>query len=856
MATMAFPEPEIHRAASQRKSLHPDHHVYPGHRSSKSDVGHSPPSIPPYSPTSPSSTLQSEEGLRHFQAGELAESDEEWYRLVPEEAREALGKHEVERQSVLFEVFKSERDYVSDMELVREVFTEPLQSASPPVIPQERLQGFVREVFWNLDQILSHHQRMLGSLFARQRDQHPLVQSVTDIILETSFQFRNEYESYIKHYPLAEEGHRAELKSNQKYQEFIQQCSHDPRIRKRDLITFLSRPVTRLPRLSLVLEHIHKLTDTEHPDFEDLPVIMSILSDFIKSTQPGIAAAENKVKFWNICESLVYMNGEIIDIDRYDESRSLVYSGPLARRSKSEMDWHGWNDLLVVLFDNYLLLLQEKKVGSMTKRYVVSRPLPLEFLRLGSFDAPLENRKERSEEGGLLDSFRAQSKPVYPFTVFHAASKGSRRYTLYAVSEAVRKKWRDAMVDAMGVHNARRDGNKWFAPQPLDDGFFRSIGGRTFLTGTKVTGAVTSAVSFVASGGRSFLAVGCATGIYVGPRGEGGYRKVLSLTSPSALIALQEYNKLVVHHDTYLVAYSLDLLVRVALKQTPPGSLDASLEKIAGHDGNVLFCKAGRLGTRTTIIYAVKTFLQVTVHIEEAINPGTLSAAPRRANDNGSLSFRPFGGPLYVPKDAYNVTPLTKMVAISTEKGIIIVNSTSPTKSGIVLVPDFSDAHNSKAMTDLKSRCEAAKPLGLVRSGASELLVIYDTMGCYITKHGVPCRSSGFVRWETSVTTFAQRGDHVLLFSSDFIEVRNISKGRLVQVIEGSDIRLLQHNSLSEDRTDDNLLVGMKGEKNDKEGISDKILELVETTEFNSLQAPSTANAVANVGGIWDEWDM
>jgi len=32
-----------------------------------------------------------------------------------------LGKNEVKRQSVLFEVFKSEKDYVADLELVQEV---------------------------------------------------------------------------------------------------------------------------------------------------------------------------------------------------------------------------------------------------------------------------------------------------------------------------------------------------------------------------------------------------------------------------------------------------------------------------------------------------------------------------------------------------------------------------------------------------------------------------------------------------------------------------------------------------------------------------------------------------------------
>jgi hypothetical protein len=43
-----------------------------------------------------------------------------------------------------------------------------------------------------------------------------------------------------------------------------------------------------------------------------LPLLLNILSDFLKSTQPGIAAAENRVKYWNVCESLVLPKGEII----------------------------------------------------------------------------------------------------------------------------------------------------------------------------------------------------------------------------------------------------------------------------------------------------------------------------------------------------------------------------------------------------------------------------------------------------------------------------------------------------------------------------------------------------------------
>jgi hypothetical protein len=132
------------------------------------------------------------------------------------------------------------------------------------------------------------------------------------ILAPATLLFRSEYESYIKHYPLAEARHRTELKRNRQYQAFIQSCSLDPRVRKRDLITFLSRPVTRLPRLSLVLEQIKKLTDEGHEDLDNVPLILGILSDFIRSTQPGIEAAESKVKFWSLCETLVYQKGEMI----------------------------------------------------------------------------------------------------------------------------------------------------------------------------------------------------------------------------------------------------------------------------------------------------------------------------------------------------------------------------------------------------------------------------------------------------------------------------------------------------------------------------------------------------------------
>lgn len=886
-----FPEPQLYRSSSQRASLSPGNIPVLTHRHSRSALGGGGPHLrreesrlslassydqlddsDHYETASAGShgntdnatqqlsnlSLESEEGLRKFQAGELPEVDQEWYKLVPPEAREALGKKEVQRQSVLFEVFKSEREYVSDLEAVQDVFITPLRCADPPIIAENSLSGFIAEVFGNLSQILTHHQRLLAALFARQREQHPFVLSIADIILETALNpgFRSAYEIYIKHYPIAESRHRKELKRNSSYQSFVQSVSSDPRIRKRDLVTFLSRSVTRLPRLSLLLEQILKLTDkdSEHPDLESLPISLGIFSDFIKSTQPGIEAAESKVKFWSLCESLQFQKGETIDMDLYDDSRTLVYSGPVARRSRSSTSG-SWTDLVVALLDNYFLLTREEtRPNAVVKRFLISRPLPLSFLRLGTFSDPPEYRKEYDKEGGVL-GLRYHNVPIYPFTIYHASSRANRRYTLYVLSDSIRKKWFNYLVDAIGVNKARQDGNMYFDVQTLSDSFFRVMGPK-YSSGGRLTGKVTSAVPFV-SGGRNFLAVGCASGIYVSLRGKDEFRKVLDHSNPTSIAAVQTFekkifNRFLVHHDSVLTSYSLDLVARVAVGQAQQKTLEASLEKIAGHDANVLFFRQVHIGTRVLIIYASKRLLQVSLslHVLEAVDVSETPMSPRRNSSTTGISFRPFGDAGYVPKDAYDITALVKTIGVCTDAGIVILDPTNLARSAVTVVPNLSDATNNAAMATLKSRLEGAKPLGLVRCDSNELLVVYNSVGCYITKHGQPSRACKYLRWETQATSFAHRGVHFLLFSSGFIEVRNIITGRLVQVIESDSIRCLYSGPATS--SNDTILVGMRGAKDDKDGVSERIVELVETKELGVNHPPVTNGAP----GMWDEWDM
>lgn len=141
--------------------------------------------------------------------------------------------------------------------------------------------------------------------------------------------------------------------------------------------------MTRLPRLSLQLEEVKKRTEklfgdsassnlssqADYPDLETIPILLDVLDRFVKNTQPGIAASESKVKYYALCESLEFRRGEIIvsfdsqllssklsygkqDMDLYNETRSLVHIGQLARKQRAD-NWSRWLDLEVALLDNY-----------------------------------------------------------------------------------------------------------------------------------------------------------------------------------------------------------------------------------------------------------------------------------------------------------------------------------------------------------------------------------------------------------------------------------------------------------------------------------------------------------------------
>jgi hypothetical protein len=78
----------------------------------------------------------------------------------------------------------------------------------------------------------------------------------------------------------------------------------------------------------------------------------------------------------------------------------------------------------------------------------------------------------------------------------------------------------------------------------------------------------------------------------------------------------------------------------------------------------------------------------------------------------------------------------------------------------------------------------------MFRLSSSEFLLCYEENSVYVDNHGEVSRSV-VMEYVGKAKTAALYGVYLVLFHSDFVEVRNAENGRLRQVITGRDVRPL-----------------------------------------------------------------
>lgn len=126
-----------------------------------------------------------------------------WIHSVPQDVADSTSDSEKKRQEAINEVFYTERDFVRDIEYLRDVsfrfppshshaltpllnarqqvWIKPLRTSN--IIPESRREDFVTQVFWNVLEIHSVNVRLADLLNKRQKQSH-VVHQIGDIFLE------------------------------------------------------------------------------------------------------------------------------------------------------------------------------------------------------------------------------------------------------------------------------------------------------------------------------------------------------------------------------------------------------------------------------------------------------------------------------------------------------------------------------------------------------------------------------------------------------------------------------------------------------------------------------------------------
>ena len=283
-----------------------------------------------------------------------------WINSVPKEVADSIGDREKKRQEVISEICYTERDFVKDLEYLRDFWIYPLRgkiNGMSPIPPQRR-EKVVRNIFTNIIDAPSIHG--VSSRFARaiteRQQKTPVVRNVGDIFLE----FVPQFEPFIFYGSKQLEGKfefENERSLNKDFSRFVDEVERRRESRKLELNGYLTKPTTRLARYPLLLENVLKYTDPDNPDKEDIPKVLVMIRELLSRVNAESGKAENRFNLRRLHEQLRFRPNEKVDLKLTDEGRELVVKSQF-KKSPTENP-----DITAFLFDHAVLLVRIKQVG-------------------------------------------------------------------------------------------------------------------------------------------------------------------------------------------------------------------------------------------------------------------------------------------------------------------------------------------------------------------------------------------------------------------------------------------------------------------------------------------------------------
>lgn len=692
-----------------------------------------------------------------------------WINTVSQDVANSVSEREKKRQEVISELMYTERDFVKDMEYLRDFWITPLRVGTPTMpspIPEPRRDKIVRTVFSNIIDSPSIHSvssKFAEALTERQKSQ-PVVHNVGDIVLE----YARKFEPFI-HYGsnqlAAKHEFEKERNLNAFFAKFVDETERRKESRKLELNGYLTKPTTRLARYPLLLENIQKYTEPGNPDIKDIPKAIEVIRETLTRVNEESGKAENRFNLKQLHENLRFKPNERVDLKLTEEGRELLQKGPLKKAPNDP------TDITAYLFDHAVLFVRTKMIGKKEEVKVFRRPIPLELLHIKEMDElfpsmGIAKRPSSSLLPSAKNNVADASKRDLPIT-FAKMGRNAYEITLYASTPGGRKKWLETIGAQQQLLQKKGD---FYNKNEISTGFFTA------------SNRVNCVAPF--DGGRKLI-YGTDNGIYVFDRRNKDAsikpRKALEATNVVQIDVLEEYQLILVLANKSLHSYALSALDpnEAALNKRP--------KKIQGHCN---FFKTGVCLGRHLVCCVKSSALSTTIKVFE---PNDAMSRGKKQKNFFNLKT---GGPdelksfkeFYIPTESSSIHFLKSKLCVACARGFEVVSLETLETQSLLDQADTS--------LDFVARKEGnIRPIHIERLNG-EFLLNYSDFSFFVNRNGWRARPEWKIDWEGQPQNFALMYPWILAFEPNFIEIRNI-EDNTVHIIQGKNIRML-HSSTRE----------------------------------------------------------
>ncbi|EFW99050.1 Rho guanyl nucleotide exchange factor [Grosmannia clavigera kw1407] len=683
-----------------------------------------------------------------------------WINSVPKEVADSTSDREKKRQEVISEIFYTERDFVKDLDYLRDFWILPLRASTSP-IPAARRMHVVSTIFSNIidpPAIRAVSARFAKSLTERQQ-KSPVVHHVGDIFLE----FAPLFEPFIRYGSRQLEAKyefENERSSNPAFSRFVDEIERRRESRKLELNGYLTKPTTRLARYPLLLENVLKYTEADNPDLVDIPRVLVIIRDLLSRVNAESGKAENRFNLRRLDEQLEFRPNEKVDLKLREANRELVFKSQL---KKSPADPP---DIVAYLLDHAVLLVRTKQVGKVEKLKAYRRPIPLELLAIKEMDEviPKQGAVKRSSSSILplrAGNSEAKKGDGWPITFRHLGKAGYE-LTLYASNQAARQKWLEFIDTAQQRLRARAD----------------------FLNTTVIPTNFMTAINKVNcaapyDGGRKLI-YGTDNGIWVADRKSrepSMPRRVVETQSVTQVDVLEEYQLLLVLSNRTLLSFPLAALA--ALGPDDP-TLAKRPKKIQSHCS---FFKTGICLGNHLVCCVKSSALSTTVKVYQ---PNDTMAKAKGKKGFGKMfnagqdELKPFKE-FYIPTESTSIHFLKSSLCVASARGFEVVSLMTLETQSLLDQADTS--------LDFVARKENVRPIHIERLNG-EFLLNYSEFSFFVNRNGWRARPDWQIDWEGNPQSFALSYPWILAFEPNFIELRHIET-KAVHIVPHKNIRML-----------------------------------------------------------------